>query len=67
MEHALDVRAQNVDFVNFLFDRARSQTQDLRAAALWVSIIELVEEEVAHNQVVKVILICVVTLVKNHY
>jgi len=56
-----------VDFVDFLFDWARSQTQDLRAATLWVGIVELMEEEVAHNQVVEVVLVCVVTLVKHHY
>jgi hypothetical protein len=66
LEHRLYVRAQHVYFVDFLFDRARSQTQDLWAATLWVGIVELVEEEVAHNQVVEVVLVCVVALVENN-
>lgn len=62
MQHALDFLSQ--DALYLLLDWRGSESENLRSSAVGVLRLKLMVKEVAHDQIVKVILISVMALVK---
>lgn len=64
LQHRFDVR--RVDLLDLLLDRRCSQAQDVRAFAFRAFRVELVVEEVPHDQIIQVVLVGMVALIKYY-
>jgi len=64
LQHRFDVRG--VHLLDLLLDRGCSQAQDVRAFAFRAFRVELVVEEVPHDQIIQVVLVGMVALVKYY-